>query len=157
MACNKFGHRGTLAHLTSTLSSIRYMCTWRGNYCFISYLCNFEVKGFTRIYAYLVTSVENPVLGNVTDISKSAKCVVLFQIAFTSINRGNGEIHGFLFQIVQIVSLVSEFLSFSITSFWQRHLLINKSNQLLVIVFHQSATGDTRENLDFAVERQNSA
>ena len=35
--------------------------------------------------------------------------------------------------------------------------LINKSNLLAVIVFHQSATGDIRENLDFAVERQNHA
>ena len=35
--------------------------------------------------------------------------------------------------------------------------LINNSNELLVIVFHQSATGDTRENLDFAVFRQNRA
>ena len=37
---------------------------------------------------------------------------------------------------------------------WQYDLLINKSNQLAVIVFQQSATGDTRENLDLAVERQ---
>ena len=34
---------------------------------------------------------------------------------------------------------------------------MNKSNLLAVIVFHQSATGDTRGNLDFAVERQNHA
>ena len=34
---------------------------------------------------------------------------------------------------------------------WQYDLLINKSNQFAVIVFHQSATGDTRENLDLAV------
>ena len=40
---------------------------------------------------------------------------------------------------------------------WQYDLLINKSNQLAIIVFHQSATDDTRENLDFAVERQNRA
>ena len=46
-----------------------------------------------------------------------SECVVLFQIAFTSTNRGKGEIHGFLFQIVQIVSLMSEFLSFTIASF----------------------------------------
>ena len=39
--------------------------------------------------------------------------------------------------------------------FWQCSLLINKSNQFAVIVFHQSATGDTRGNLDLAVERQN--
>ena len=39
----------------------------------------------------------------------------------------------------------------------QYDLSINKSNQLAVIVFHQSATGDTRENLDFAVDRQNCA
>ena len=81
-----------------------------------------------------------------------SECVVLFQIAFTSTNRGKGEIHGFLFQIIQVASLMSEFLSFSITSFDNV-----KSNQLLVIVLHQSATGDTRENLDFAVERQNHA
>ena len=46
-----------------------------------------------------------------------SECVVLFQTAFTSANRRKGEIHGFLFQIVQIVSLVSEFLSFTIASF----------------------------------------
>ena len=46
-----------------------------------------------------------------------SECVVLFQIAFTSPNRGKGEIHGFLVQIVQIVSLMSEFLSFTIVSF----------------------------------------
>ena len=36
---------------------------------------------------------------------------------------------------------------------------INITSQiyLLFIVFHQSATGDTRENLDIAVERQNHA
>ena len=38
-----------------------------------------------------------------------SECVVLFQIGFTSTNRGKGEIDGFLFQIVQIISLVSEF------------------------------------------------
>ena len=37
---------------------------------------------------------------------------------------------------------------------WQHDLLVNKSNQFAVIVSHQSATGDTRENLDLAVERQ---
>ena len=37
---------------------------------------------------------------------------------------------------------------------WQSDLLINKSNQFAVIVFYQSATGDIRENLDLAVERQ---
>ena len=41
--------------------------------------------------------------------------------------------------------------------FWQCHLIINKSNLLAVIVFHQFATGDTRGNLDFAVKRQNHA
>ena len=49
-----------------------------------------------------------------------SECVVLFQMcetAFTSPNRGKSKIHGFLFQIVQIVSLVSEFLSFIIASF----------------------------------------
>ena len=52
-----------------------------------------------------------------------SECVVLFQIweireiDFTSTNRGKGEIHGFLFQIVQISSLMSEFLSFTIASF----------------------------------------
>ena len=49
-----------------------------------------------------------------------SECAVLFQmweIDFTSTNRGKGEIHGFLFQIVQIVSLMSEFLSFTIASF----------------------------------------
>ena len=86
-----------------------------------------------------------------------SECVALFQIAFTSTNRGKGEIHGFLFQIVQISSLMSEFSKFHNSIFWQCHLLINKSNQLLVIFFHQCATGDTRENLDFAVERQNHA
>ena len=40
---------------------------------------------------------------------------------------------------------------------WQYDLLINKSSQSAVIVFHQSATSDARENLDFAVERQNRA
>ena len=34
---------------------------------------------------------------------------------------------------------------------------INHSIYLLVIVFHQSATADTRGNLDFAAERQNCA
>ena len=34
---------------------------------------------------------------------------------------------------------------------------INKSNLLAGLLFHQSATGDIRENLDFAVERQNCA
>ena len=43
--------------------------------------------------------------------------VILFQTDFTSTNRGKGEIHGFLFQIVQIVSLKSEFLCFTIASF----------------------------------------
>ena len=46
-----------------------------------------------------------------------SECVVLFQTAFTSTNRGNGEIHGFLFQIVQIASLPSKFISFTIASF----------------------------------------
>ena len=46
-----------------------------------------------------------------------SECVVLFQIVFASTNRGKGEIHGFLYQIVQIVSLMSEFLSFTIASF----------------------------------------
>ena len=46
-----------------------------------------------------------------------SECVVLFQTAFTSTNRGKGEIHRFLFQIVQIVYLLSEFLSFTIASF----------------------------------------
>ena len=45
------------------------------------------------------------------------ECVLLFQTAFTSTNRGNGEIHGFLFQIVQIVSLKSELLYFTIAPF----------------------------------------
>ena len=38
-----------------------------------------------------------------------SECVLLFQTDFTSTNRGMGEIHGFLFQIVQIVPLMSEF------------------------------------------------
>ena len=46
-----------------------------------------------------------------------SKCVLLFQTAFTSTNRGKGEIHGFLFQIVQIISLLSEFVNFTIASF----------------------------------------
>ena len=46
-----------------------------------------------------------------------SECVLLFQIAFTSTNRGKGEIHGFLFQIVHIVSLKSELLYFTIASF----------------------------------------
>ena len=46
-----------------------------------------------------------------------SECVVLFQIAFTSTNRGKGEIHVFLFQIFQIVSLLSEFINFTIASF----------------------------------------
>ena len=41
--------------------------------------------------------------------------------------------------------------------FWQCHLIINKSNLIAVIVFHQCTTGDTRGNLDLAVERQNHA
>ena len=43
-----------------------------------------------------------------------SECVVLFQIAFTSTKREKGEIHRFLFQIV---SLVSEFINFTIASF----------------------------------------
>ena len=39
-------------------------------------------------------------------------------------------------------------------TFWQYDLLINRSNQSAVIIFHQSATDDTRENLDFAVEAE---
>ena len=35
-----------------------------------------------------------------------SECVLLFQTAFTSTNRGKGEIYGFLFQIVQIISLL---------------------------------------------------
>ena len=50
-------------------------------------------------------------------VHSMSECVVLFQIDFTSTNRGKGEIHGFLFQIVQISSLMSEFLSFSIATF----------------------------------------
>ena len=49
-----------------------------------------------------------------------SECVVLSHTAFTSTNSGKGEIHGFSFQtvqIVQIVSFVSEFLSFTIASF----------------------------------------
>ena len=73
--------------------------------------------------AYLTYLAENTVSGTSVGISKSAKllifhlnqfvcsmneCVLLFQTAFTSTNRGKGEIHGFLFQIIQIVSLKSE-------------------------------------------------
>ena len=46
-----------------------------------------------------------------------SECVLLFQTDFTSTNSGKGEIHGFLFQIVQIVSLKSELLYFTIASF----------------------------------------
>ena len=41
------------------------------------------------------------------------------------------------------------------SNLWQCHSLKNYSNQLLVYCFHQSATHDIRENLDFAVEWQN--
>ena len=41
------------------------------------------------------------------------------------------------------------------SNLWHVISLINHSNQLLVYCIHQSATGDTRENLDFAVFRQN--
>ena len=86
-----------------------------------------------------------------------SECVVLFQIAFTSTNRGKGEIHGFLVPNCPNCLLNVRVSKFHNSIFWQWHLLINKSNQLLVIVFHQSATGESRENLDFAVERQNHA
>ena len=46
-----------------------------------------------------------------------SECVLLFQTAFTSTNRGKGEINGVLFQIVQIISLLSEFVNFTIASF----------------------------------------
>ena len=46
-----------------------------------------------------------------------SECVLLFQTDFTSTNRGKGEIQGVLFQMVQIVSLKSEFLYFTKASF----------------------------------------
>ena len=46
-----------------------------------------------------------------------SECVLLFQTDFTSTNGGKGEIHGFLFLIVQIVSLKSGLLYFTIVSF----------------------------------------
>ena len=38
-----------------------------------------------------------------------SECVLLFQIGFTNTNRGKGEIDGFLFQIIQIISSMAEF------------------------------------------------
>ena len=46
-----------------------------------------------------------------------SECVLLFQIGFIQYWPGKGKIHGFLFQIVQIISLKSEFLYFTIASF----------------------------------------
>ena len=72
--CNS--HRVTHAHLFNTLGLARCMCTWRGNYCFISYLCNLKVQCFTQIYAYLSSFAENTVFGNVIDTSKYAKMLI---------------------------------------------------------------------------------
>ena len=58
----------------------------------------------------------------------------------------------------QELGFFSELSKFNLVEeFLLCHLIINKSNLLAVIVFHQSATGDTRGNFDFAVRRQNCA
>ena len=63
---------------------------------------------------------------------------------------------GFSSKLSQIPSLVRALLIYN-SNLWQCYFFNKSSNHLLVIVFHQSATGDIRENLDFAVDRQNRA
>ena len=62
---------------------------------------------------------------------------------------------GFYSKFTPNSNQLSELINSSISIFWHVTYLINYSIQLLVCCFHQSATGDTRENLDFAVFRQN--
>ena len=78
---------------------------------------------------------------------------VLLQMAFTTTNKGMVKIGFFLLNCPNPTVNVRVSL-FQNIILWQYDLLINKSNQFAVIVFHQSATGDTRESLDQVVERQ---
>ena len=80
---------------------------------------------------------QNAYFSFIVFVCSMSECVVLFQIDFTSTNSRKGE-NSWVF-IPNCPNLflnvrVSKFLN---SIFWQCHFLINKSNQLLVIVFHQ--------------------
>ena len=82
--------------------------------------------------------------------------VLYFKLVLSSTNVGMVKLLGFCQNCPNYILTVRVLIIYH-GILWQCYSLINHSNQLLVIVFHQPASGDTRENFHFAVDWQNCA